>query len=552
MTVTEEAPAAVHPTRGHGSDRADPGPADPPPPRRRYAIPDPLLPWRGHDPFSGWMMTLIVTVIAGVTRFWNIAGPQGTVFDEVYYATESHELLQFGYENNPGFTFIVHPPIGKWMIAVGEQLFGHWSTEFGWRFSSAAVGTLSVLITVRVARRIFRSDVLGALAGLLLTMDGVSLVESRLALLDIFMQFFAIAAFAAMVLDRDQLRLRLAMLLADDVDMTDGPPALGPRPWRLVAGILLGLLCAVKWSGLSFWVLFAIMSVVWDRGAFRSAGVRFPWSAVVLRSMPGAFCSYVLGTVGAYLLTWLGWIVGENSWNRHWAETHKVSGVDALLPKWLQSLANYHHVAYDFHIGLVQHHPYGSKPWSWLILGRPTNYAFYGTPEGVDDHARCGAAKCASQILLIGTPLMWWAFVPVLIWLAWHWLTTRDWRAAAVLVAFVAGWVVWLKNTDRTMFLFYMTPLMPFLILGLTLAFGALAGRSQRPDWQSFGPRRVSERARSAGVGATVRTLDWRLLTAVVYFAVIVADFIWMWPIFTDVMLTHNQWQARMWFNSWI
>jgi dolichyl-phosphate-mannose-protein mannosyltransferase len=548
VTVTQTAPAGTAPApeaRPTGHD-TDPAASPPHPPRRRFAVPEPLLPWRPVDPFGGWMMSLIVTTVAAVTRFWNISGPQGTVFDEVYYATESGEILRFGYENNPGFGLVVHPPLGKWMIAIGVHFFGGWNREFGWRFMSAVVGTLSVLITIRVARRIFRSDLLGALAGVLLTMDGVSMVTSRLALLDIYTQFFAVLAFAAMVLDRDQIRGRLAALIADGANLRGGPPALGPRPWRLLAGVFLGLLCAVKWSGLSFWIFLAVLSVVWDRGAFRSAGVRYPWAAVWHRSVGGAAASYIAAGGTAYLLTWLGWIVGENSWNRHWAESHRVRGLDALLPGWLRSLANYHHDSYNFHVGLTQHHPYGSTPWSWLILGRPTNLSFYGTPDGIDDHARCGATKCASQILLIGTPLMWWAFAPVLLWLTWHWLTTRDWRAAAVLVAFVAGWGAWLKNTDRTMFLFYMTPLMPFLVLGLTLALGTLVGRSSRPAWSDWRP------ARGTGLAATARTLNWRLVAAAVYVGTIVADFIWMWPIFTDVMLTYHQWHARMWFNSWI
>jgi dolichyl-phosphate-mannose--protein O-mannosyl transferase len=542
VTVTQvpPAPAASLPTTTAVAPRP------PSPPRRRFAVPEPLLPWQPVDRFGGWMMALIITTIAGVIRFWNIAGPQGTVFDEVYYATESQEILRFGYENNPGFGLIVHPPLGKQLIAIGDYLFGGWSQQFGWRFSSALVGTLSVLITIRVARRMFRSDLMAATAGLLLTVEGVSFVMSRLALLDIFLQFFAILAFAAMVLDRDQLRARLARLLADGADLTDRLPPLGPRPWRLVAGVSLGLLCAVKWTGLSFWVLFAMLSVAWDRGAFRSAGVRHPWSAVWRRSLPGAIGSYLVAAAGAYLLTWVAWIAGENSWNRHWADAHQATGPEGLLPGWLRSMINFHRIAYNFHVGLTAHHPYGSTPWSWLILGRPTNFSFYGTPDGTDDHARCGAARCASQILLVGTPLMWWAFAPVVLWLGWQWVTTRDWRAAAVLVAFAAGWVVWLKNTNRTMFLFYMTPLMPFLVLGLTLALGALAGYSDRPDW-SFWRRRPGE-----GLIANLTAVDWRLAAAVSYVGAVVADFIWMWPIFTDVMLTYGQWHDRMWFNSWI
>ena len=43
---------------------------------------------------------------------------RGKIFDEVYYATEAQELLRFGYEDNRGYMFIVHPPLGKWLIGL--------------------------------------------------------------------------------------------------------------------------------------------------------------------------------------------------------------------------------------------------------------------------------------------------------------------------------------------------------------------------------------------------------------------------------------------------
>jgi dolichyl-phosphate-mannose--protein O-mannosyl transferase len=87
---------------------------------------------------------------------------------------------------------------------------------------------------------------------------------------------------------------------------------------------------------------------------------------------------------------------------------------------------------------------------------------------------------------------------------------------------------------------------MPFLVLGLTLALGTLVGYSDRPVW-TFWRRRPGE-----GLLANLSAVDWRLAAAIGYVGVIVADFIWMWPIFTDVMLTYSHWQDRMWFNSWI
>ena len=514
---------------------ASSGIADLPPPidPDQRAVPAPLRPWRDPDVLTGWFVTAVVTAIAAFTRFWGIAVPSGKQFDEVYYATEAQELLRYGYENNPAFMFIVHPSAGKWAIAVTSAIFG--DNETGWRVAPAVAGTVSVFLIIRIARRMFHSNLLGGLAGLLLTMDGVSLVQSRIALLDIFLQLFVLAGFGALVADRDQFRERLGRYLGDGGDARDVIPRLGPRPWRLVGGVMLGLALGVKWSALSFCVAFILLSLVWDRGALRSAGARHSWTAALRLSWLGAFWSLLLAPIGAYLLTWLGWWAGENSWNRHWADTHHDKGLLGHLPRWLQSLANYHHEAYQFHVGLTSPHVYQSNPWSWLILGRPIPYSFYGTPDGTDDHARCGAAKCASEVLLVGTPLMWWAFAPVLLWLLWHWATTRDWRAGAVLVAFAAGWLVWLKNGNRTMFLFYMTPLAPFLVIGLTLALGTLLGPARVPSLRMLGYRP-----------------NWRVFAVAGYLGVVVADFVWMWPLFTDVMLTDAGWHARIWFQSWI
>ncbi len=536
------------------------------------SVPLALRPWRPDSALNSWIWTLAVTLLAAGTRFWALGFPSSKSFDEVYYATEAQELLRYGYEDNRDYMFIVHPPLGKWLIALTSAIWGN--NSLGWRIAPALAGTLSVLIMVRLAQRMFRSTILGVLAGMFLALDGISLVMSRVALLDIFLQFFVLAGFAALVVDRDELRSRLGELYAAGVDLSYGVPRLGPRPWRLIGGVLLGLGFAVKWSGLSFWAGFALLSILWDRGAFKSAGVEQPWIATFKRSIPTGVFSLGLAPIAAYLLSWTGWFVGENSWNRHWGDTHPGTGLFALLPSGIRSLLDYHHQAYEFHSHLYDPHPYKANPWSWLVLGRPIS--FYA-PSGVTG---CGATSCTREILLIGTPIMYWAFLPALGWLLWHWVTTRDWRAGAVWLAFLAGWGVWLQNTRRTGFLFYMTPLMPFLVLGLTFAVGALLSRTageraKAASDQSIAPVLAPSSLRSSLTDQSiapvpddeVRTvglrewveiqgisLDRLLRSALValWLGAVVADFVWMWPIFTGGMLTNHQWQLRMWFPGWI
>jgi dolichyl-phosphate-mannose-protein mannosyltransferase len=536
------------------------------------AVPATLQRWRPDSVLTSWLWTLLVTVLAAVTRFWALGFPDERVFDEVYYATEGQEMLRYGYEDNRDYMFIVHPPLGKWLIGLTSLIFG--DNSLGWRVAPAIAGVISVVIVTRLAMRMFRSTPLGVLAGVLLSLDGISLVMSRVSLLDIFLQTFVLAGFAALVVDRDQLRGRLGDLYSAGVDLTAGVPSLGPRPWRLAGGMLLGLACAIKWSGTPFWVGFALLSLLWDRGALKAVGVDSPWLAAMKRSWPGGFFSLGVSAVTAYLLTWIGWFVGENSWNRHWGDEHPGSGLMALLPSGMRGLLDYHNAAYQFHSHLYSPHTYKANPWSWLVLGRPISFYYPTSPQG------CGASKlengqrvadCSREILLIGTPIMYWAILPVLGWLLWHWVTTRDWRAGAIWMAFLAGWVFWLQNTKRTGFLFYMTPLMPFLILGLTMAVGVLLSRApedallvnspsaaEKPAPPEVDDGKLAEDIRVVGLREWIELRGispFRLIrigVVALWLGAVLADFIWMWPVFTGGLLTHHEWDARMWFPSWI
>ena len=84
------------------------------------------------------------------------------------------------------------PPVGKWIIAFGEWIFGS-TSSFGWRFSVALLGTLSILMVGRIARRLFRSTYLGMIAAFLTAFEGHHFVHSRTGLLDLILMFFALA-----------------------------------------------------------------------------------------------------------------------------------------------------------------------------------------------------------------------------------------------------------------------------------------------------------------------------------------------------------------------
>nr|WP_241252217.1 FtsW/RodA/SpoVE family cell cycle protein [Micrococcus sp. KRD026] len=269
-----------------------------------------------------WILPLLVTAIAGVLRFTNLAHPDQLIFDETYYPKDAYSLLESGYERRwdedvndafargeaeplEGAAYVVHPPLGKWLIGLGMLVFGP-DNGVGWRFSAAVAGTLSVLLVALATQHLLRSVSLGAVAGLLLAVEGHHLVMSRIGLLDIFLSFFVLAAFAALLADRVHGRRLLAERLAHDVarlgrDALASGPWLGWRPWRLLAGVLLGAGCAVKLSGLAFMAAFGLLTVLWDMSARRTAGVRhWAWAGVEKDGLY-AFVAVVGGGLVAYL-----------------------------------------------------------------------------------------------------------------------------------------------------------------------------------------------------------------------------------------------------------
>jgi dolichyl-phosphate-mannose-protein mannosyltransferase len=480
-------------------------------------IPDIVRRRLGRSPRPGprfWLAALFVTVVGGALRLFNLGHPPEKMFDEVYYADEAWDLLGHGVEWNPGDNtpqYVVHPPLGKWMIGVGEQAFGY--NAFGWRISATVIGTLSILILILVAQRLFRSTVVACAAGLLLSLDGMHFVLSRAALLDIFLMFFVIAGFGCLVLDREHRRARRLEPLESGTD-----PGFAVPWWRLAAGICLGLACGVKWSGIWFLPVYAGLILLWEVGARRSAGVPRPWRDALRGESAWIFAFFAVAA-GAYLATWYGWFATDTGYFRHWyADEHRTGRggpVDALL-----SLAHYHQTAYEFHTGLAVKHPYQSWPWQWLLLGRPVRFYF-------SDAGPCGGSSCAADVLMLGTPLLWWSFLPALLGAGWLGIARRDWRAAAVIAGALTGIVPWFWSEvdNRTMFAFYALPAEPFLVLAVVYVLGAIVGPS--------GDQRL--------VGAVV---------AGAYVLLVAACFAYFYPVYAGQSLPSTEWFARMWLGS--
>lgn len=258
-----------------------------------------------------------VLLLGGLVRFINLSSPAELVFDEVYYVNGAQDYLKNGVETDGAKPeFIVHPPVGKWAIAAGIKIFG--DNSFGWRFSAALVGTLSILLIFLVARRLFHSYFLALLAAALTAIDGLHIVMSRTALLDIFLMFFILLGFLLILYERN-----------------------------IFAALAFGLALGTKWSALYFIAAILIYLIVTRK--------RVPYSYLIIIPI-------------TYIASWFGWFLSDKGWSRNFSSNPIIS--------WL----HYHREMLNFHTGLTTEHSYQANPWNWLILGRPTSF-FYSTPK---------------------------------------------------------------------------------------------------------------------------------------------------------------------------
>ena len=446
---------------------------------------------------SGRLRDRLTALGLGVTalifRLWHLGSPKGFVFDEVYYAQNANSLLHHGVELDPKTgvaQFIVHPPIGKWMIAAGIKLFGY--HEFGWRISGAIVGAASIVMIFFIAKRLFGNYYLSLSAGILMSADGLNLVMSRTALLDIFLMFFILLGFLFLL-----------------------------RNQHYAAGIALGLAVATKWSGIYYLLAYLSFTLYVDYRRNRALEIENPIRSLIRERLIRRLSQYLLIPLFVYVASWIGWFANTSGYDRKWAKTQP-HGRFGFIPGPLRSLWHYHSEMWNFHTTLTTSHPYSANPWSWLLMARPTSF-FYEAPKG------CGVPSCAQEILALGTPLLWWSGVVAIAVTLGYWIARREWQSGLLLLSLGAGYLPWFNWQKRTVFNFYTIVFEPFLILLIIYCFCKFL----EPNSEGGVPR--SRRLASYG-----------------FLSIIIINFLYFLPVDFGSIITYNHWSSLMWFPSWI
>jgi dolichyl-phosphate-mannose--protein O-mannosyl transferase len=252
----------------------------------------------------------------------------------------------------------------------------------------------------------------------------------------------------------------------------------------------------------------------------------------------------VLVALVVYIATWTGWLIHAGAYETALSDTqygpywgsylqHDAHGFFPELFQSLRSLWHYHHDVFIFHTQFLNHahHVYQSHPQGWLILNRPVGVdAQLGIQPGTQGCTAPADSTCLRQVTLLGTPALWWGGVLALLFAIYGWIGKRDWRYGLALVGVASTWLPWIRWDNRPIFSFYAIAIIPFTIIAVCLCLGTMMGGT-----------RASYRRRA--VGTTV---------AGAFVVLVIVNFAWFWPIYTDQLISTPHWLERIWFTRWI
>jgi dolichyl-phosphate-mannose--protein O-mannosyl transferase len=460
------------------------------------------------------LVVVALTLLAAGLRLYHLGQPTDLVFDEVYFVEQGRDYLK-------GIDFMdPHPPVAKLSIAAGMLLFG--DSPVGWRAMNVVVGTALVPLMYVLARLLFRRRLAASLAAAFVTFDGLCLVDSRIAVIDIHYVTWGVAAYVSLLalIQRGEFENRLRLVLT---------------------GVFAGLSVASK----LYIPFFSFLLVL---GTLALTGRSF-----ALRSHRP-----VLRTVAPPVL-----IVGATA-----SVVYVLSFLPHFLWGWWHSpldLINYIFVKVpDYERAVAEAtHPYSSKWWTWPLLLRPVWYYFKEPP---------GSPGTVIGIWGSGNPSVWWATLPALVLAGWH-----AWKDKSMTLAFVVGgWVIHLApwvGIGRTLFLYHYLPSLLFALLALAWMLdrlwngegslvergltGAVVLASLLPvaifTMPSWGP--LAFLVVLVGYGGLLfsnpSAAERAGRAAVASFCVAVLLISWYFlPIWLGTPLGKSQWQARMWISG--
>ncbi|WP_192497096.1 dolichyl-phosphate-mannose--protein mannosyltransferase [Gulosibacter chungangensis] len=528
-----------------------------------------------------WIILGIITLIGALVRFVRLGQPAKLVFDEVYYVLDSWTLVNLGYEAEwpedgrdifaagdvyaytADPSYVVHPPLGKYLIGWGMQLFGA-ENPYAWRITVAVFGLLAIPLLYLVAKKLFNSIGLAAIAAGFLALDGHAIVTSRISILDGLVMFFVLLGFLFLLYDRDDQRRQIfawtkawrerehakdpsipleatpsrwTLTIKAPKTPPTGPswgPILWQRPWLIAMALSLASAASVKWSGAYFLAIFCVVTIGIDAATRKEAGITFWLSGAVLKQGWASFLLTIPLSVALYLLTFIGWFRTGAGYYANWVQSEVIDGAFPRawggmlewVPLSFQNFWHYQSEVLKFHSGLGADHPYTSAPIQWPFLLRPTAFSYDYFDRGENG---CTAQQCVEAITSLSNPLFYWLGTVAIVFLVMMLFVKPRWEYVAVIIGYAAGYLPWLITGRTAVYHFYVIAWLPFMFLAAALALQTIAG-TPKDD----------RRMRTPAVNIVAGFLVLGIFVSLVFY-----------PVWSGIQIPTWYWHLTHWLPGW-
>jgi dolichyl-phosphate-mannose--protein O-mannosyl transferase len=271
------------------------------------------------------------------------------------------------------------------------------------------------------------------LAAFLLATDGLHVVHSRIAMLDVFLTTFVTAGVYFLI--RDLRRMR-----------GERPPPQS-RAWvsdvfgsrdRLLAGACLGAAVATKWSGLAALALAAGLTA-W--------GLRRPPAAGEPHRVRSVLLAFAAVPAAIYVLSYVEFFV-----------QHPLDVAGFARLQWHMFTAQMQ----------VPPLPQNSPAWSWPLLLHPVRY----WPDPAS-----GLPLTQGTIVAVGNVALFWGFLVALPFLVRCCMATDAWGLRLLLAFYGVMLLPWLA-VSRPQFIVYVLPSVPFMALAMAALLRGVGSRA--------------------------------------------------------------------------
>lgn len=393
------------------------------------------------------LILILILAFAFSTRLIRLHVPERYIFDEVYHVVtvkliakndpRAYEWWNQPIEPNTAVDWL-HPPLAKYTQAAFVKLLG--PTSFAWRLSSALFGVGVIGLVYVLTQQLWQRRSISLLAAGLASLDGLLLVQSRIAMNDIHVTFFILLTLWCYLKFIEQHRLK----------------------WFVATALGAGLAMSSKWSG-----VFVLLVV----GLTETSRLIQSFFKAKPKRRNGVVREMI---INAALLIIIPAVLYLGSYTQMF-----------LQGKNLDHLYKLHQQIWWYQTNLNATHTYQSRPWQWFLDLRPVWFHVdYTVPNKI------------GNVYAFGNPILFWlgglsVIVSLGLLIAKKItrvaLSPKMQKLSFVLLSYLAVWALW-QFSPRIMFFYHYTPAVPLLCIILAYWLIQLfdLGKTANRAWLRF------------------------------------------------------------------